>query len=214
MSTITRRAILRGSPVAAVAAAVSAAAVISAIPSSAATSDRLAELIQLHRDTENRYCEAQGLADEAWFAIAAALPPPPTDYGRPYTEESVNAHWDFAIKHKTISPLEAGEEWRALELGRVREWAALERKLEKEHRGHELDEQADALKLECDQIVGRIIVYPADTLAALLLKLRFIDEFDSITERAAEPDQLLVGVRVLASVLRDAERLAQKGGAA
>ncbi len=62
--------------------------------------------------------------------------------------------------------------------------------------------------------MGRIIVYPADTLAALLLKLRFIDEFDSITERAAEPDQLLVGVRVLASVLRDAERLAQKGGAA
>jgi hypothetical protein len=55
---------------------------------------------------------------------------------------------------------------------------------------------------------------PALSVADLLAKLKMADRFDDITEQANEPGQKLVAVRVIASAIADAERLAKKGGVA
>ena len=79
---------------------------------------------------------------------------------------------------------------------------------------HKLAQRWDEMEAARAATLTMIVDYPAATAADLLAKLQLADRFEDFMEEANEPGQKLVACRVIASAIRDAERLAKKEGAA
>jgi hypothetical protein len=209
MSTMTRRAILRGSTVAAAAMAVSAVPAIALADTGDAV---LLRMIDNYNAVMSRWHAAIDAATEAEEAADEKSPERPAILMGKFTRykggESVT----------TIEPLsreyieDFGGKPKADRLAALAAYEAECAAVLDAHGIPQLYQIAERLEAEGNATMMKILTHPAVTIAGVVAKLRIADYYGSFTEDAAKPAINYVAPRMMASVIRDAERLA--GGSA
>ena len=182
-----------------------------------ALSPGLADLVTRFRETWGRLMEVDDNRDKCQSAVEESFPPKPKilTTSRIRTDPNPTVH---EVPHAwTREEIERLPEWWPRKGERLAAWNAWEAEcgaITNASPLAKLEQESEALDEEHHRLVDEIAAYQALSIADVAIKLTIADEWEDFTDDAAEPGTRLMGCRMIAGALRDAERLAGTGGTA